>query len=95
MCFKENDVMINEADQERNRLCRERNDLSRKQQDLTEVVATLRGELVSSEKKIRELEADNLHVGSCTLVLILKLCYNCKNSIFGFVICIKMELFKN
>ena len=50
--------MIREADEERVQLSRDRKDLSRKHQDLVEVVATLRGELVTSERRIRELEIE-------------------------------------
>ena len=50
--------MMREADEERNRLSRERNDFSRKHQDQTEVVNTLRAELMANEKKIREIETE-------------------------------------
>ncbi|CAK8691010.1 unnamed protein product [Clavelina lepadiformis] len=56
--MKENDDMMREADEERNRLSRERNDFSRKHQDQTEVVNTLRAELMANEKKIREIETE-------------------------------------
>ena len=61
--------MIREADEERVRLTRERKDLARKHDDLVEVVATLRVELVASERKTRELEIETSSVSFCLLTL--------------------------
>jgi len=50
--------MLKEADMERDRLSRERNDFCRRQQDLADVVGSQRVELVTSERKIKEMESE-------------------------------------
>nr|CAB3257978.1 kazrin [Phallusia mammillata] len=56
--MKESEDIMKEGDDERSRLSRERNDISRRHQDLTEVVSSLRNELVCNERKIKELESE-------------------------------------
>ena len=56
--------MMKMADEERSMLSKERNDISRKHQDLLEVVTTLRSELVSNERRIRELDAELITVSN-------------------------------